>query len=397
MNAQNTTMTERLPKSNNLLTVFRWIVGVLFILSGLIKANDPSGLAFKMAEFFSKWGLTGLDGITLPLAIIMIAFEIIAGVAVLIGYKFRVFSFLLLLLIIFFTFLTGYAVIYEMSSGNELKCGCFGDCIPLSAWQSFAKDLILLAMIIYIFRHRHAIASKLNPKTGMITMLLVAVVSLAIQFIALMYLPYVDCLPFKKGRNMYQLYKESLNLRDSVTFTYVFDVDGKKVKKTEDEFMADSTLWALTPVETHTKVIKKAPSYAITMRAFQIVDPQQNQYQEAILSSPDAFFIFFIRDLKDLNDKNIDRIKKLYDDLDIDKKAGIITVTSEPLNLVQNYLSQKGMPDMQVLTLDEVSIKTAIRSNPGLILFQNGIIKGKWTPYNYPTGFTFEGNELIVK
>src|SRR5918993_2253302 len=93
-----------------LLSISRFIVGVLFIFSGLIKANDPLGLRYKMQEFFEVWGMHAMHDYTLAFSILMIAFEIIAGVAVLVGWKMRLFSWLLLLLTIFFTFLTGYAL-----------------------------------------------------------------------------------------------------------------------------------------------------------------------------------------------------------------------------------------------------------------------------------------------
>src|SRR4051812_5039308 len=135
------------------LSITRIIVGVLFIFSGLIKANDPMGLSYKMQEFFEVWGLQSLDNFTLPMALIMNAFEIVAGVAVLVGWRMRLFSWLLLLLIIFFTFLTGYALF----SGNIKTCGCFGDCIPLTPKQSFIKDLVLLLLIVVIFIYRDTI------------------------------------------------------------------------------------------------------------------------------------------------------------------------------------------------------------------------------------------------
>src|SRR5882757_10763137 len=113
----------------------RILVGLLFIFSGLVKANDPLGLSYKMQEFFDLWGLSKLDSWTLLMSVLMNAFEIIAGFALLFGWRIKLFSWLLLLLIIFFTFLTGYAYL----SGKVRECGCFGDCIPLTAGQSFTK------------------------------------------------------------------------------------------------------------------------------------------------------------------------------------------------------------------------------------------------------------------
>src|SRR5260370_15991826 len=115
--------------------ITRVIVGVLFIFSGLVKADDPLGLSYKMQEFFEVWNFHMLDNFTLAFSIIMIVFEIVAGVAMLLGWRMKLFSLLLLLLIIFFTFLTGYAYL----SGKVRECGCFGDCIPLTAGKAFTQ------------------------------------------------------------------------------------------------------------------------------------------------------------------------------------------------------------------------------------------------------------------
>src|SRR3954452_16997776 len=135
---------------NKTLLIIRWVVGILFIFSGLIKANDPLGLSYKMQEFFEEWHMTYLNIYALPLALVMNVFEVLAGVAIIIGWQIRLFSWLLLLLIIFFTFLTGYATY----SGKFRSCGCFGDCLPLTPLQSFIKDLVLLGLIIILFAYR---------------------------------------------------------------------------------------------------------------------------------------------------------------------------------------------------------------------------------------------------
>src|SRR6478672_2635545 len=141
------------------LIVIRWIVGLLFFFSGLVKANDPLGLSYKMQEFFEVWGLTSLNDYTLAFALIMNIFEVLAGVAVIIGWRMKLFSWLLLLLIIFFTFLTGYAAL----SGKIKTCGCFGDCLPLTPAQSFGKDIFLLVLIVILFASANKIKSALKP------------------------------------------------------------------------------------------------------------------------------------------------------------------------------------------------------------------------------------------
>src|ERR1700712_1357365 len=170
------------------LTIARIIVGILFIFSGLVKANDPLGLSYKMQEFFEVWGWNFFNDFTLSFSILMIAFEIIAGVAVLLGWRMKLFSWLLLLLIIFFTFLTGYAVL----SGKIRTCGCFGDCIPLTATQSFTKDLILTALIVFIFIFRNTVQPLFSKITSGGILILTVLFSFILQGYVMKHLPIVD-------------------------------------------------------------------------------------------------------------------------------------------------------------------------------------------------------------
>jgi DoxX. len=169
---------------SGVLHVIRWFVGILFIFSGLVKANDPLGLAYKMSEFFEVWsnqgylpGLTHwLNDYTLAFSVLMIVFEIVAGVALIIGYRFRLFSFLILLLTIFFTFLTAYALF----SGKIKECGCFGDCIKLQANESFMKDLILLALILILVFFRNKIKQSFKP--GLANIIIIGSIILSFAF-----------------------------------------------------------------------------------------------------------------------------------------------------------------------------------------------------------------------
>src|ERR1700761_5014524 len=171
-----------------LISFVRSLVGILFIFSGLVKANDPLGLSYKMQEFFEVWNFHWLDHFTLAFSIIMIVFEIVAGVAILLGWRMRLFSWLLLLLIIFFTFLTGYAYL----SGKVRECGCFGDCIPLTAGQSFSKDLILTVLILFLFALRDNIKPVLKPVGSAAVLILATSLSFAFQWHVLVHLPTVD-------------------------------------------------------------------------------------------------------------------------------------------------------------------------------------------------------------
>lgn len=156
-----------------LVNTSRFLVGILFIFSGLIKANDPLGLSYKMQEFFESWNMPGWEHYTLSLSLVIIVFEILAGVAVLLGWKMKLFSWLLLLLIIFFTFLTAYALF----SGKIKECGCFGNCIPLTAGQSFGKDIFLLVLIVFLFIFRKNIRPVLPDSANLLILFFTLVFS----------------------------------------------------------------------------------------------------------------------------------------------------------------------------------------------------------------------------
>jgi uncharacterized membrane protein YphA (DoxX/SURF4 family) len=236
------------------LNISRFIVGLLFIFSGLIKANDPSGLSYKMQEFFEVWNWHGLNDYTLALSIIMIAFEIIAGVAVLLGWQMRLFSWLLLLLIIFFTFLTAYALF----SGKIRSCGCFGDCIPLTAKQSFIKDLVLLLLILLIFKYRNQVRPLLKTTTCIAILLATTVFSFASQWYVLKYLPVVDCLPYKVGKNIPEQMKTPAGaIPDSTVITYQYEKQGQPIEFTADKFPADFDDSLYHFVKRYDKLVRK--------------------------------------------------------------------------------------------------------------------------------------------
>src|SRR5476649_2931784 len=149
-------------------------VGMLFIFSGLIKANDPLGFSYKLEEYFEVFHITFLNGIALSIAIILCALEIILGFALLIGVRAVSVAWGLLLLIIFFAFLTFYSAYFKVVQ----TCGCFGDAIPLTPWQSFSKDLVLLLLILVLFFNRKKIQPLFTAKTGDGLLLLSAIMAI---------------------------------------------------------------------------------------------------------------------------------------------------------------------------------------------------------------------------
>src|SRR5210317_1542551 len=132
-----------------IVNIFRLVVGIAFILSGLIKLNDPLGFSYKLEEYFSAevLNLPFLIPYALAFALFVVVYEIVLGVFLLIGFKPKLTIWSLIAMILFFSFLTFYSAFFD----KVKDCGCFGDAIKLSPWGSFIKDLIFLALLLPIY------------------------------------------------------------------------------------------------------------------------------------------------------------------------------------------------------------------------------------------------------
>ncbi len=362
----------------SILTISRYIVGILFIFSGLVKANDPLGLAYKMQEFFEVWAQAGwlpnlmhaMNDYALAFSVIMIAFEIVAGVAVLVGWKIRLFSWLLLVLIIFFTFLTGYAYL----SGKFRSCGCFGDCIPLTPKASFIKDIVLLVLILLIFSWRNKIRPALSSFGSICIILLSVVFSIWLQWYVLKHLPVADCLPFKKGSNIPEKMKIPPDaIPDSTVISFVYEKDGATVEFTSDNFPDDFDDSVYHFVKRYDKVIRKGNAEP-AIKDFVLTTASGNDTTLQVLSDAGYSAFVFIKDDPGEGEW-VKHFESLYPVLQ-QQKINLFVVTNNAEE-VSAYFNTT--PDVIFLKCDVVPVKTAARTNPTLYLLQNGTIRNKWS------------------
>ena len=359
---------------NAVLNISRVIVGILFIFSGLIKANDPSGLSYKMQEFFEVWGMHGFNDYTLAFSILMIAFEIIAGVAVLVGWKMRLFSWLLLLLTIFFTFLTGYALF----SGKIKECGCFGDCIPLSAQQSFIKDIILLVLISLLFAKRGKLNSWVSPGMAMGVLVAATLFSFAFQWYVLVHLPVVDCLPYRVGKNIQQQMKVPAGaIPDSSVISFVYEKNGKQVEFTAENFPEDFDDSTYRFVTRYDKLIRKGNA-DIPIKDFVLITADGIDSTQGVLARLGYQVFFFTRGIDKLQPGWMNDFNTIYQ-LMQHKNIRLNFVTSYYDN-VALWVKNAGITEkVSIFKSDAVAIKTAARADPTLYLINDGNIIGKWS------------------
>jgi uncharacterized membrane protein YphA (DoxX/SURF4 family) len=351
----------------------RLLVGILFIFSGLIKANDPLGLSYKMQEFFEVWNMPALDAYTLGFSVVMIVFEILAGVAVILGWRMKLFAWLLLLLIIFFSFLTGYAVI----SGKIKECGCFGNCIPLQAIGSFIKDLFLFVLILILFIYRKEIAPVYSARGSQIILALTLVFSFAIQWYALRYLPLVDCLPFKKGANIFEKMKPPVDaIPDSSVINFVYEKDHQRMEYTANKLPEDLDSTYVF-IKRYDKLIRKGNAEP-EIKDFSLIAESGTDSTKQILDRPGYQLMLISRNFP-VTDPHWNKSFIILFTLAKSKNISVILVTSNRPE-GEDYLRANALNNViPVFGCDATAVKTAARADPTLYLLKKGTILNKWS------------------
>lgn len=346
------------------IRIIKIFVAVLFIFSGLIKANDPLGLSYKMQEFFEVWNWHFLNNYTLYLAIAMNVFEIIAGIALLLNWRLKKIIWLLLILIIFFTFLTGYALF----SGKIKTCGCFGDCLPLTPFQSFLKDILLMILIVIILIHSYKIPTKITSQKETIALIISFGFIVYLQLYALKHLPFIDCLPYKKGNNIIEKMKIPAGaLPDSFAIAFQYK-KANKIIEFDAEHFPDDFGDSYEFVKRFDKLIRKGTAQAsITDFSLQTLNNKDTTLE--ILNQGNKYILFFVKDFS-TNKKNwlsgYLKLEKLCKELEIP----LFVVTS--MQKEAQEIFKKGFST--ILKCDATVIKSAMRSTPGYMLLQQANI-----------------------
>lgn len=361
------------------VNIARVLVGSLFIFSGLVKAIDPLGLAYKMQEFFEVWKADGylpklmewLDKYAVGFSIFMITLEVVLGVALLIGAQKKLTSWLLFLLTLFFTFLTAFVLF----SGKIRACGCFGDCIPLTPIQTFSKDIILTILIIVILIGQKHIQPLFKNAVAAIIILLATVAVLWLQFYVLKHLPVKDCLPFKPGNNIIELRKMPKDaMQDKFSYSFVYEKGGVK-KDFEVSALPDST-WAF--VERKQVLVEKGKNNVPLINDFTFTTESGNDTTTDILTQSGEYYLLLVKDPPQKDAEWIATLNKLYA---AKKAAGfpLYAVTASSAKEIRPLLKN----DMPVFTCDGTAIKTAARVNPTLFLMNGPVIKNKWAAADF--------------
>lgn len=351
----------------NFLKILRWTVGLLFIFSGLIKANDPLGLSYKMQEFFDVWGVQFLNDYTLGFALVMNTLEIVAGIALLIQFPYKQTLWLLLGLIVFFSFLTGYALF----SGKIKTCGCFGDCIPLTPKTSFIKDIVLLVSIVILLINHKKAKSNTHKYLG-IFVLLLATTSVGYgQYYVLDHLPFIDCLPYKAGNDIVEKMKQPNGaIKDSVSIQMEFEKDGKAYFFDANHFPEnfDSTYVYKNRKEV---VVSKGNGLVPAIVDFEITNLNGVDTTQALFAT-EIPYVLVLAGKIEANIPWENLLSSLH------KKYKLVYIVTSDKAGAQQFLSKEN-----ILIGDITMLKTAARVWPSIVLMNGSTIMQKKSYIDY--------------
>lgn len=348
--------------------IARFIVGGLFIFSGLIKVNDPVGTAIKLEEYFEVFAVdfapffTAFVPFALPLSVFLCVLEVVLGVAVLINYRMKATTWTLLLMILFFTFLTFYSAYFN----KVTDCGCFGDAIKLTPWESFYKDIFLVVFIGILFVYLKSYQQVLQGKVGDVVMIVVTVINLGIAYYAIEHLPFIDFRAYKIGNHIPTQMQPSGELK----YEYVMEKDGKKHRFSEyptDNSYTFKELNVLNP-----EVQPKITDYSIW--------DDNGEYTEESFVGKKLYIIIY--NVKRANKKPMAAINALAEALQGKVEVAVLTASDYDTFEAFRHDVQLAVPYYYA---DATVLKTIIRSNPGLWLMQDGTVKGLWHYNDVPT------------
>jgi len=351
-----------------LAQVCRVVVGAVFVFSGLIKLNDPVGTQIKLEEYFEvfaqdwTWSAPFWEALVpgaLWFSVLLCSLEVLAGVALLVQWNLRRTSWFLLALCLFFAFLTFYSAFYNAVT----DCGCFGEMIKLKPWTSFWKDLILLVLILVILWRRNDFA---RPRTGWLVGL-AALGCLGLGVYAIRHLPPYDGLAYAVGQSIPRNMKPSEPLR----FRYIM-TKGEETKEF-DQYPTDTTYKFKEMVLLNEGAKPKITDYRVWN--------DSTDFTEESFRGNKLFIL--VQDVQKANQSTLDEIKTLVRSLEGSAVTPLL-LTSSPQAEFEAFRHEHQLA-LPYFFVDFKVAKTISRSNPGLWLLHEGVVKGKWSYLDVPT------------
>ncbi len=348
-----------------LRTLFRILVGLVFIFSGFVKGVDPLGTVYRMDDYFIAFGTTWAMPLSLYLSIFLCTLEFVIGISLLFNLQIKRTAWILLPVMTFFTILTFFDALYNLVP----DCGCFGDALKLTNVQTFIKNLILMGFVIPIFIWRKQYKPVVPAWTRNLVLTVFAVMFAAMAVHAYRYLPLIDFMDWKIGNQVNKTADKPVK----------FYVTFKNTRTGEtQEYLAPNYPWNDSVWMSQWVFVSQRPAdeSAVNTMTLRIEDETGADLTSSILGIPDYHFIAVSYDLTKADTGALMKLESLYRLASADGYSFIALTSTLPEQV--NVIREQNRLDMPFYFADDVILKTMVRSNPGLILLNNGVVVAKW-------------------
>jgi uncharacterized membrane protein YphA (DoxX/SURF4 family) len=351
--------------------ISRVLTGLVFVFSGFVKGVDPLGFAYKLEDYFIAFNWEFLIPFALFFSIVLCAIEFTIGIMLLLNLKMNVTSWILLAMMVFFTGLTFNDALYSPVP----DCGCFGDAIKLTNWQTFYKNLVLLPLALVIFVYR----KKFKPFTSSGKQWLLAGVFMVL-FAGFSYwnynhLPVVDFTEWKTGHKLYPENPKPVKY----FLTYKNKQSGEVKEYLSPDYPYSDSLWVAQWEFVSQRVEDPNVYYG---KSLIISDTAGNNVTESIIRNPGYQLIINSYDLSKADRKAFVKLNQFAAKAYSDTIATAVLVSAQPADIARFIKENKLQLDFY--TTDDIVLKTIVRSNPGLLLLKDGVIMRKWHSNDIP-------------
>ena len=352
-----------------MLHLVRLITAAVFVFSGFVKAVDPLGTVYKIQDYLTAFGgiWQGLATLAFPAAIIMILFELLLGLCLLFQVRFRLAAVFSLLFMLVMTPLTLYIAI----KNPVTDCGCFGDALVITNWQTFIKNIFFLIFSIILVWKRKSFRPLFHKKPEWVILIVFAVGALSFMVYNLNRLPIIDFRPYKVSVNI----AEAMSIPDDApgdVFEYNFVYEKEGARKTFGlENLPDSS-W--TFVSQESRLIQEG--YRPPINDFLILSADYDDVTDELIRYPGKTYIAIMYDLNKASSNGVEEVRRFHEQLK-DDGTRFVAITASSHSVIKEFKDANKL-HFTFYSADDILLKTMIRSNPGLILLEDGTISAKW-------------------
>ncbi|MDE5676679.1 MAG: DoxX family protein [Phocaeicola sp.] len=356
--------------------ICRFLLAVVFIFSGFVKAVDPLGTQYKIQDYLEAFGLASLIPAFLPflVSVLQAMVEFCLGGYLFFGIRRRITTLSVLIIMSVMTPLT----LWLAFSNPISDCGCFGDAVTLTNWETFGKNVVLLAAAVSIFKWGNRITPLLTRRFDWLVAMYTFLYITGMALYCYRELPVFDFRPYHIGADIRRGMEIPEGVEPTVYETrFVLQKDGKKKEFTLEDY-PDST-WTFVDSRT----IVKKQGYEPPIRDFSIIRQEDGEdMTEEILNDDNYTFLLVAHQLRLADDSTIDLINELYD-YSVEYGYKFYCLTSSSDNDIEEWQERTGA-EYPFCLMDDITLKTMIRSNPGLMLLKEGVVINKWSVNNLP-------------